>query len=725
MSNLSRFVAPLACVLIGLQSVSSVSIAAEPDASTVVSARNAIESVQAVASNGGVTLKIMLKQPLDGQLGSFSVSNPARVAIDFPSTLNALGKNAQAINEGDVRSVNLVQVADRTRMVVNLLKPLAYETKVDGREVTVVFSPAVSKSAQATTTARFAEQKGGPDTHAIRDIGFRRGKDGEGRVVVDMSDSNTGIDIRQQGQNLIVEFLKTSLAANQQKKLDVTDFGTPVSSIVTTQQGNLVRMVITPTGLWEHNAYQTDTQFVVEVKPVQEDPRKLVQGSGRTAKYAGEKLSLNFQNIDVRSVLQVISDFTNFNIITSDSVTGSLTLRLKDVPWDQALEIILQAKGLDMRKNGNVIWIAPKDELAAREKADLEAKSQIGDLEPLRTEMFQINYHSAKNIFEGVLSKKDKENGVLSKRGSVIMDERSNKLIVTDVASRLDDVRRMIGEIDIPVRQVLVEAQMVEADDSFARTIGVRLGIGGVFNKTNKNYSGTNIAHPQVAVGGDMSSSLYTMGMLTDKPTYTEAQNTKFMANKPDGATSDPASMSFVLWNKAATRFLDMEVTALETDGRGKVVSRPKVMVQDQTEAVVEQGTELAYESASSSGATSVTWKKAMLSLKVKPQITPDGRVYLSVDVNNDSPNYEKQTYAGVPINTKHVKTSVLVENGGTVVIGGIFVQTSAKGEEKVPLLGDIPLLGHLFKETSRTEVKKELLVFLTPKIVTEQSLVR
>lgn len=723
MSIVLRVVAPLMCALVGLQSASAA--VDSSSSSAVVSAKNAIESVQAVASGGGVVLKVMLRQPLDGQLGSFSVSNPARVAIDFPGTVNALGKNAQAVNEGDVRSVNVVQVADRTRMVINLLKPLSYETKVDGREVTVVFSPVISKSAEATTTARFAEQKGGPEVHAIRDIGFRRGKDGEGRVIVDMSDSNTGIDIRQQGQNLVIEFLKTSLSGSLQKKLDVTDFGTPVSSVVTTQQGNLVRMVVTPSGLWEHNAYQTDTQFVVEVKPIQEDPHKLVQGAGRTVKYAGEKLSLNFQNIDVRSVLQVISDFTNFNIITSDSVTGSLTLRLKEVPWDQALEIILQAKGLDMRKNGNVIWIAPKDELAAREKADLEAKTQIGDLEPLRTEMFQINYHNAKAIYENVLSSKDsKDKSILSKRGSAIMDERSNKLIVTDVAARLDDIRRMIGEIDIPVRQVLIEAQIVEADDSFIRNIGVRLGFGGVFNKT-RGLTSNGTPVPQASIGGSLASTGYYSGLITDRPDYTVAQATKFVANRPEGATSDPAALSFVLWNKAATRFLDMEVTALESDGRGKVVSRPKVMVQDQTEALVEQGTELAYESATSSGATSVTWKKAMLSLKVKPQITPDGRVYMAVDVNKDSPNYDKQTSSGVPIDTKHVKTAVLVENGGTVVIGGIFVQTSSKGEEKVPFLGDVPFLGNLFKESSKTEKKSELLVFLTPKIVTEQSLVR
>lgn len=715
MSIVMRVVAPLVCAFVGLHAVVATAETTPAASSATVAGRNAIESIQSSSDGGNVTIKVTLRQPLEGQLGSFSVSNPARVAIDFPSTMNGLGKTAQSINEGDVRSANIVQVADRTRMVINLLRPLTYETRVEGREISIVFAPIGAKASEATAkTPSFAEQKGGPEAHAIRDIGFRRGQNGVGRVVVDMSDSNTGIDIHQQGKNLIVEFLKTSLPANLRKSLDVTDFGTPVSSVVTTQQGNSVRMVITPSGLWEHNAYQTDTQFVVEVKPIQEDPRKLVQGAGAN-KYAGEKLSLNFQNIDVRSVLQVISDFTNFNIITSDSVTGSLTLRLKDVPWDQALEIILQAKGLDMRKNGNVIWIAPKDELALREKADLEAKTQITDLEPLRTETFQVNYHSAKAIYDGILKDKDKSKALLSQRGSIIMDERSNKLIMTDVAARLDDMRRVLTEIDIPVRQVLIEAQIVEATDDFQKSIGVKLGIGGGL--------GSSAAGKRLYFGGALQSSAYQAGLVTDKATLTQAQLTNFAASSSD--TASPFSTSFVLWNSAATRFLDMEVSALETDGRGKVVSRPKVMTSDQAEALIESGTELAYTSASSSGATTVSFKKAMLSLKVTPQITPDGRVYMTVDVNKDKPNYTNATSQGVPIDTKHVMTKVLVDNGGTVVIGGIFQQDTSDVTDKVPLLGDIPWLGNLFKQRTVYDKKTELLVFLTPRIVTDQNLVR
>ena len=712
MKTVTRLIAPVMFAIVGIISTGAVRAQTTP-AAPVAEARNSIESIQASQSAGGVVIKVTLKQPIEGQLGSFSVSSPARVAIDLPSTANGLGKNVQAIGEGDVRSVNIVQVADRTRLVINLLRPLSYDTKIEGRELLITMAVATAKSPEATTTARFAEQKGGPDSHSIRDINFRRGKDGEGRVVIDLSDANTGIDIRQSGSNLIIDFLKTSVPDRLRKSLDVTDFGTPITNVTTTQQGAAVRMVVTPSGLWEHNAYQTDNQFVLEVKPTQEDPRKLVQGSSRTVKYAGEKLSLNFQNIDVRSVLQVISDFTNFNIITSDSVTGSLTLRLKDVPWDQALEIILQAKGLDLRKNGNVIWIAPREELAAREKLELESKMQINDLEPLRTETFQINYHSSKAIFDGIL--KDKEKTILSKRGSVIMDERSNKLIVTDTNQRLDDVRRMLNDIDVPARQVLIEAQIIEAEDTFSKNLGARFGV---------NTAGQAANAGRYALGGTTSATGYQTGQVVDVPNFlTQSQSWNNPASSIAGKGAGQFAMT--LWNSAATRFLNLEISALEADGRGRVVSRPRVMTADQIEAIIEQGVEIPYQNATSSGATAVQFRKANLSLKVKPQITPDGRVSMSLDINKDTPNTQIATGAGVAIDTKHVKTEVLVENGGTVVIGGIFQQDTKGVVTKVPLLGDIPVLGFLFRNDERKDNKVELMVFITPKILTDQVVVR
>jgi len=713
MKTVTRLIAPVLCVLAGVALTGFVHAQTSPVPTSIAEAKNAIESIETTQANGNVVIKVVLRQALEGQLGSFSVSNPARIAIDLPATTNNTGKTVQAVGEGDVRSVNIVQVADRTRLVINLLRPLSYETKVEGKELLISMSVATAKSPEATTTARFAEQKGGPDSHAIRDINFRRGKDGEGRVVIDLSDANTGIDIRQTGSNLVVEFLKTALPERLRKSLDVTDFGTPVTNITTTQQGAAVKMVITPTGLWEHNAYQTDTQFVLEVKPAQEDPRKLVQGTSRAVKYAGEKLSLNFQNIDVRSVLQVISDFTNFNIITSDSVTGALTLRLKDVPWDQALEIILQAKGLDMRKNGNVIWIAPREELSAREKLDLESKMQISDLEPLRTETFQINYHSSKTIYEGVL--KDKDKTILSKRGSVIMDERSNKLIVTDTSSRLDDVRRMLNDIDVPARQVIIEAQIIEAEDTFSKNLGARFGVG---SSTSLGTGGS------ATVSGSVIDTAYKTGQTTTASTFsTDALSFSNAASSISSKTA--GAIGLTLLNSGGTSLLNLELSALEADGRGRVVSRPRVMTADQIEAVIEQGVEIPYQTATSSGATAVQFRKANLSLKVKPQITPDGRVSMTLDINKDTPNTQISTGAGVAIDTKHVKSEVLVENGGTVVIGGIFQQDAKAVITKVPFFGDIPFLGAFFRNNEKKDNKTELMVFITPKIVTDQTVLR
>ena len=581
----------------------------------------------------------------------------------------------------------------------------------------IILSIQNDMDAAAKVSTRFAEESLVGAKHAIRDVNFRRGKDGEGRLVVDLSDAGAGIDIRQQGTSLIVDFLKTEAPEQLRRKLDVIDFGTPVSTVLTQSQGGNVRMTVTPRGQWEHNAYQSDNQFVLEVKPVKEDPNKLTQGIGK-GRFGGEKLSLNFQNIDVRSVLQVIADFTNFNIITSDSVQGNLTLRLKDVPWDQALDIILQARGLDMRKNGNVIWIAPRDELAAREKLDLEAKAQIGELEPLRTETFQINYHKAKSVAEFI---KGKEQTVLSKRGNVSADERSNKLFVNDVPSRLEDVRRLIAEIDVEVRQVLIEAQIVEATDTFARNLGVRLGFGAKTGGLLGTTTGGVPVYRNTFGSGNLSSTAYQAGQITTVPTLDNALGVNLPASNIN--TKQVGALSFALWNSAATRYIDLEVSALEADGRGKVVSRPRVMTADKAEAIIEQGTEIPYQTQTSTTAVAtVSFKKANLSLKVKPQITPDGKVMMALDVNKDQPRYDQPVAGGnVPIDTKHVKTDVVVENGGTVVIGGIYIQEVGNNTTKIPLLGDLPVLGHLFRNNERKDNKTELLVFITPRIINDQ----
>lgn len=690
-------------------------VALAQDAAQVQAMNNQIEGLEVAEQGGTLYVRLMMREPMSAPPPSFSVANPARIAFDFPATGNALGRTSQTIEQGDLRSANIVQAGDRTRVVLNLVKMNPHEVSVDGRSVVIAIRPTSVQEMQGSVVAQaqgnFAASRSLVAIgQGVRDVNFRRGRDGEGRVVVDLGSPDTGIDIRQQGGNIVVDFLGASLPEHLRRRSDVTDFGTPVTSMSAQQMGDKVRLTVTPNGLWEHNAYQSDNRFVLEVKRVVEDPNKLVQGT--RGQYQGEKLSLNFQNIDVRSVLQVIADFTNFNIITSDSVQGSLTLRLKDVPWDQALDIILQAKGLDMRKNGNVIWIAPGDELAAREKLQLEAKQQINDLEPLATESFQINYHKAKEIFDFL---KSKDQTILSKRGSVVVDERSNKVFVTDVASRLQSLRRLVQEIDIAPRQVLIEARIVEANKTFSRDLGVRLGYG---DRTNRHIgNGGRLGFGSSEFGSVDSSGNITTG--PNAPINSIIRRVGESATSGSSAlTSGYGNLNLTLFNSSLTRFLNLELVAQETDGRIRLVSSPRVLTANQVEALIEQGTEIPYQEASSSGATSTSFKKAVLSLKVKPQITPDGRLQLSIEVNKDSRG--EDTSAGPAIDTKKVKSEVLIENGGTVVIGGIYEETDTSTTEQVPLLGDIPVLGHLFKTNMKNSERREMLVFITPRIVAD-----
>lgn len=675
---------------------------------------NSVEAFAVSQQGGKVIVKLTLKQALTSQPGSFSVAKPARIAIDLPNTVNGLGRNSQSIGEGELVSMNMVQAGERTRMVLNLVQLVSYDTQIDGKTLMVILAsaPAASGSGGAAVT-HFVESRQ-TDTHAVHNIDFRRGKSGEGRIVVDLSDSSTGIDIRTQGQNLVVDFFKTSLPDKLRRRLDVTDFGTPVQSINTFNQGDNVRMVITPKGQWEDSAYQTDNQFVIEVKPIVPNPNKLAQGS-KTG-FTGEKLSLNFQNVAVRSVLSVIADFTNLNIITSDAVGGNLTLRLKDVPWDQALQIILDARGLDMRKNGNVIWIAPREELATKEKLALESQQQIGELEAVRTETFVLNYQKAQDVQALLTSQNQK---VLSKRGSAVVDARTNTLFVQDVPARLEEVRKLIAQIDVPLRQVMIEARIVEANDNWSKNLGAKLGynqavpggdyLGGPALRTNIGPTLANTAQNTIN-----ATNTATFATGTADPTSAGGQNVNLPASGLNGFNA--GSIAAVLYNRNFTRFISMELTALEADGKGKVISSPRVLTGDKVEAVIEQGTQIPYQAATSSGATAVSFVNANLKLKVKPQITPDGNIIMDLEINNDSVG--ATTAAGIAINTKHVKTQVLVENGGTVVIGGIYIQTQSKTTTKVPLFGDIPVLGNLFKNTANTDNKTELLVFITPRIV-------
>ena len=724
-------------------------------------AENAILGITSSQQAGADVVRIELSQPLAAVPNGFSVQTPPRVAIDLPSVTNSVGKSVIDINQGNLRSVAIAQAGERTRLVLNLRQPANYRTELQGKVLVVVLDNASAPSVAATTgdAVHFSAAQNS-DRLPLRDIDFRRGADGAGRVVVALASTQVGVDIRQQGQSLVVEFLRSSLPETLRRRLDVADFGTPIQSVSTFQSGERVRMVIEPKGIWEHSAYQSDNQFVLEVRPVKADPNKLVQGAG----FSGEKLSLNFQNIEVRALLQVIADFTNFNVVTSDTVTGSVTLRLKDVPWDQALDIIMQSKGLGVRKNGNVLWIAPKDELAAKEQLDLESKKKIAELEPVRTQSFQLNYARADEVAKG-LSGQSSGGGaggnsgggssssgsgsgtggaaggssggssqaqrILSPRGSVIFETRTNQLFVTDIPSKLEEIQVLIGKIDIPVRQVLIEARIVEANDSFGRTLGVKLGAsdlrgirGGVpgYSVSNGNY---------LTVGGNatgVGNQTLQTGLIGTAATTAAYNNSNFV-NLPANTISSVfggqslPSFALSLFSPAANRFLNLELSALEADGKGKIISSPRVITADQSRAIIEQGTELPYQVATSSGATSIQFRKANLKLEVKPHITPEGSVIMVLDINKDSVG--QSTPQGFAIDTKHVQTEVLVENGGTVVIGGIFTQTESTDVTKVPLLGDVPYLGALFRNTAKVATKTELLIFITPKIVTDRAAAR
>ena len=692
----------------------------------VCQAQPRIQSITSSIQGGAEVVRIELSEPLTAVPTGFVVQSPARIALDLPGVSSDLQRNAVELNHGNLRMAQVAQAADRTRVVLNLNQPTNYRAEIQGRSLLVSLDQVAAAPVAAAPVRAFAESSN-VAALPLRDIDFRRGVENTGRVIVDLANNQVGVDIRQQGQNLVVEFLRSSLPEGLRRRLDVTDFGTPVQTITTVQTGDRVRMVIEPKGLWEHSAYQSDNQLVVEVRQQKVSQDKLTQGPG----YRGEKLSLNFQNIDVRSLLQVIADFTNFNIVTSDTVQGNLTLRLKDVPWDQALDIILQAKNLGMKRSGNVLQIAPKDELAAKEKAELEAQAAIRDLEPLRTQSFQLNYTKAAEIAAQLTSSGGGGGGggssggtksLLSSRGSVIAEPRTNQLFISDIPSRLVQIEEMISKLDVPVRQVLIEARIVEATDTFGKSLGVKLGTADMRGirggDAGYHVGGGN----RVAFGGNYNAIGATTGAFEASGLSTL---TSQMVNLPAQGFSgiSPTNFAISLFSSAANRFLNLEISALEADGKGRVVSSPRVVTADQTKALIEQGTEFPYQQATSSGATSIAFRKAVLKLEVTPQITPEGNIILDLDVNKDSPGTPVE--GGMSINTKRVRTQVLVENGGTVVIGGIFELNERESENKVPVLGDIPVVGNLFKQRTRQAEKQEMLVFITPKMISDRGSVR
>jgi len=698
-------------------------------------APNTIEQVSVTRGASGFTVvRFTMKAPPANPPAGFAIASPPRIALDFLDTASALPSNQRAIDDPALRSLQFVQAGNRTRVVFNLNKPQTFDTKVEGNDVLVTLADSSTASAQAAPAPaqRFAEARGADQQHALRDVDFRRGRNGEGRIVVDLSDNNAGIDIRQQGRQLIVDFQKTTVPRNLERRMDVADFNTPVVTIDTFQQNDTARMVIEPKGIWEHSAYQADNRFIVEIKPVADDPNKLVQGT--RAGYKGEKLSLNFQNIEVRAVLQVIADFTGLNIVTSDTVQGSLTLRLKDVPWDQALDIILQTKGLDMRKNGNIVLIAPREELALKEKQQLESQAQINDLEPLQTEMFQLNYAKAQDLMNILtVGKSGTDTGArfLSKRGTAFVDPRTNILFVTDIGSRLEEVRRVIRQIDTSVRQVLIEARIVIADDKFSRQLGVRFGQqtgATLFGRRYAYGSGGSLSTtPVVSLSGGTGGTV-TRETRTQTPfelasgiaSAGYSDSPQLNVNLP--IANAAGQLALTLINLGSGNLINLELSALEADNRGKVVSSPRVITGDNQKAHIEQGTEIPYVTPGSANSpATVSFKKAVLALDVTPQITPDGRVIMQVEIRKDSVGQLVNVQGGgqVPaIDTKNVLTQIAVNNGDTAVIGGIYEEVIRNDTTKVPFLGDVPVVGNLFKTTGRSSEKTELLIFLTPRVV-------
>ncbi|MDP1551233.1 MAG: type IV pilus secretin PilQ [Nitrosomonas sp.] len=688
----------LSVVIAALLVCFATAIFAEP-AVTAKAAQNSIRSIDiSTFRNGQVIAKITLDHPLGALPTGVALDNPYRIYFDFYQVSNGLGKNIQEAADGDLRSINIVQVGDRTRLVLNLSKLMRHDIRAQ-ENLLLINLISVAENQAANTVVRFAEETPSKQLNSLQDIDFRRGANGEGRVEVDMTKAGSAVDVQQQGDDIFVEFVDTLLPDSLRRRFDVVDFATPVHTIETSKKGDNVRMVVKSRGRWEHSARQTGTRFILEVRALTEDEEELARKKRVNGGYTGERLSLNFQDVEVRAVLQVIADFTNFNIIASDSVAGNLTLRLKDVPWDQALDIVLQAHGLDKRKTGNVIFVAPRKEMADRELLDLEAQLQITEMEPLRTEIFNLNHRRVNSLsFEGMLSK----------RGTINLDEISNTVTVTDIPVRLSEIRKRVQRLDVFERQVMIEARIVEAIDTFSRSLGARFGIQ---NSTGLGGQGLgisgNLADSSALAGGGSAGGGNNL-------------NVNLPAAAATGLLGGPAALGLSLMKFNNGRLINLELSALETDNKGRVIASPRVVTAHGIEATIEQGDRVPFQQATSSGATSIRFMDATLRLKVKPLITYNGQIDMELNVNQDKIGTPINQFLPPPINTKQVTTKVLVENGGTVVIGGIFDRTENQVVNKVPLLGDIPVLGNIFRNTVKVDNKRELLIFVTPRILSE-----
>lgn len=669
---------------------------------TAVASVNTLRVVDISSQTDGRTVvRLTLDKPVEVPPAGVLLNDPDRLYFDLEQMDSALGKSGKIPGRGVIKNIDVVPAEGRTRLVMNLSNTAAYETDVEGNHLLISLK---SNEISGGTSARPPVSASSPaksEMMSLRDIDFHRGTQGEGRVEVELSQPGAVVNVHSHGSRLLVEFIKAYLPPNLERRLNVLDFATPVQSVETiTREGN-VQMIIEPKGRWEHTSWQTGTSFVVEIRPMAEAEdipihKKLIDGG-----YTGEKLSLNFQDVEIRSILQVIADFTDLNIIASDSVKGNLTLRLRDVPWDQALDIVLQTNDLAKRRAGNVIFIAPREEMAAREKLQLEQNQQITELEVLQTEAFKLNYRTASSI---------PLKGILSQRGSVEVDDISNTLTVTDIPTRLAEVARHVANLDTQVRQVMIETRIVEATDTFSRNLGARFGV------QNATRIGSETNGRRLGVSGNLGNSS-GLAAGTVSPSGGDNLNVNLPAAALAGVAGGPAALGLSLIKINNGTLINLELSALESDSKGRVIASPRLVTANRVEASIEQGTEIPFQTISVTR-PQIQFKKAVLGLKVTPQITPDDNIIMKLQVNQDTRG--ENTPAGPAIDTKQIVTEVLVENGGTVVIGGIFEQVEKQDRNQVPLLGDIPVLGNLFKNTAKRDDKRELLIFVTPRILNE-----
>ncbi len=686
---------------------------------------NKLESID-VQNLAGQQLQITLRHSAPpAEPVAFTIDNPARISLDLANTALALPSRRIDVRAGGVDSILAAEASGRTRLVLNLDRILPYQTRVSGNDVILtlgassssgVAAAAPSAASSAPRSAAVAAPSG---PRAIKSIDFRRGTGGTGRVIVRLSDPRTPVSLRQLGNQVVVDFTGAEVASNLARRYDAGDFATPVTGFDVVRVADGVRIAISAVGDFEQLAYQTDDQYVVEVQPA----RKAQQKTEEKRVYSGERLTLNFQDIETRAVLQLLADASGQNIVVSDSVQGSVTLRLQNVPWDQALDIVLRTKGLDKRRNDNVIIVAPTEELAAREKAELAARQDVQELAPLRTEYLQVNYAKASDL-AALIKTQGGASSLLSKRGSVSVDERTNTLLLQDSSDRLEDIRRLVGTLDIPIRQVQIEARIVIVNDDFSRELGARAGFSGFdFFSNNLGYtSGSALAND--AAMSDFLERANDADPTNDGVPFVFSEDinvapARYNVNLP--VQSPAGSLAYMLLGRDF--LIDLELSAAQAEGRGEVISTPRVITANQREASIEQGVEIGYQESASSGATTIQFKKAVLSLKVTPQVTPDNRIILDLNVKKDSIG---QIFVGIggqqvpSIDTREITTQVLVNDGQTVVLGGILETERRETEKKVPYLGDIPVLGRIFKTTGRTNNKDELLIFVTPKILRE-----